>query len=278
MQPPSVSGRAAGPERERRRAVVVLGGIAALVILLLVGLVAFLLGGLDSDDDPDAGGPGGQPPAAAPLDEAGWDIAAQTELATRPMVQYPESAALPHALTPETAGPPIDLPEPGVTAGRLVAGGFPGTPEGAVAQLIELTRVGMAGADPDGYGRAYTEIAAPGAPAAEATFLYRDLQRFRSGTGLPRTGAVPELQFTWAPTSALIKGTTDDGRYAVVCVLGELVAGANGQSISGGAGDCQALRYLDGEWRISPGAPASRASLAWPGSIEAVNAGYRDVR
>lgn len=256
----------------------VLGGVAALIVVLLVGLVAFLLGALNGDSDSDAGAPAAQPSAAAPLDESGWDIAAQTDLATRPMLQFPESVALPHELTTQTAGPPIDLPEPGVTAGRLVAGGFPATPEGAVAQLIELTRVGMAGADPEGYGRAYNEIAAPGAPPAEASFLYRDLQRFRSGTGMPRSGAVPELHFAWTPTSALIKGTTDNGRYVVVCVLGELVAGANGQSISGGAGDCQALRYLDGEWRISPGAGAARASLAWPGSIEAVNAGYRDVR
>lgn len=272
-----MTGPGPAQDSERRRAVLVLGGVAALVILLLVGLVAFLLGALNGDSGSDAAPPG-PPSAATPRDEAGWDVAAQTELATRPMLQLPESAALPHPLTTQTAGPPIDLPEPGVTAGRLVAGGFPGTPEGAVAQLIELTRAGMAGADPDGYGRAYNEIAAPGAPPAEATFLHRDLQRFRSETGLPRTGAVPELQFAWTPTSALIKGTTDGGRYVVVCVLGELVAGANGQSISGGAGDCQGLRYLAGEWRISPGAGAARASLAWPGSIEAVNAGYRDVR
>lgn len=278
MQPPSVSGQAAGPERERRRAVVVLGGVAALIILLLVGLVAFLLGALNNDDDPEGTAPGVQPPpAAAPLDESGWDIAAQTELATRPMLELPEAAGFPHVLTSETAGPPIELPEPGVTADRVVAGGYPGTPEGAVAQLVELTRVGLEGGDPEGYRRAYEAVSLSDSPPPESTFLYRDLEGVRRGV-FPATGAVPGLLFTWTPTSALVKGTTDDGRYAVVCVLGELVAGANGQSIASGAGDCQAMRYVDGEWRISPGALAARASLAWPGSIEAVNAGYRDVR
>ncbi|MDN5920746.1 MAG: hypothetical protein L0I76_37530 [Pseudonocardia sp.] len=277
LQSGNPAGTATSPDRDRRRAVLVLGGIAALIIVLLVGLVAFLLGVGTDDPGPGAGAPPARPPATVPLDEGGWDVAAQTELATRPMLQLPESAALPHPLTTETAGPPIELPEPGNTAGQLVAGGFPGTPEGAVAQLIELTRVGLEGGDPEGYRLAYESVAAPGAPAVESTRIYRDLQQIRAGTGLPPSGAVAGLMFSWSPTSALIKGTTDDGRYVVACVLGELVTGLNGQAVSTGAGSCQALRRVDDQWRISPGAAASAASLAWPGTAEAVQAGYRDL-
>jgi len=277
LPPPAPPG-AALPGTARRRAALLLGGIAALIIALLIGLVAFLLGAGDGDDAPAAAGPSGASPATEVLGGQGWDVAAQTELATRPMLEFPQSAILPHALTSETAGPPIELPEPGVTAGRLVAGGFPGSPEGAVAQLVELTRVGFEGGDPEGYRRAYEAVSLPDSPPPESTLLYRDLENLRSGTPLPDTGAVPDLLFTWTPTSALVKGSTDDGRYVVACVLGELVVGTNGQSFAGGAGDCQAMRYVDGEWRISPGALAARASLAWPGTIEAVNAGYRDLR
>ena len=85
--------------------------------------------------------------------------------------------------------------------------------------------------------------------------------------------------FTWTPTSALIKGTTDGDRYAVVCVLGELVTGRNGQSISTGAGDCQAFRRVGERWRISPGR-GRRDRPRWPGrgAAEAVRVGYRAVR
>lgn len=266
---------------ERRRALLVLGGIAVLVVLLLVGLVVFLLG-LGGDDPAAQDGGQAQPPAAgAPPSgsdtDGGWDVEAQTELATQPMLELAESAALPHALTDEVAGPPITLPSPGASAGTVVPGGFPATEEGAIAQLVELTRIGLEGGDPDGYRLAYEEVAAPGAPPVESTRIYRDLQQVRAGTGLPRSGAVAGLVFTWNPTSALVKGSTDGGRYLVVCVLGELVTGRNGQSLSTGAGNCQAMRRIDDQWRISPGAAAAPATLAWPGTAEAVQAGYRDL-
>ncbi|MDN5933275.1 MAG: hypothetical protein L0I24_19785, partial [Pseudonocardia sp.] len=83
LQPGNPAGTATSPDRDRRRAVLVLGGIAALIIVLLVGLVAFLLGVATDDPGPGAGAPPAQPPATVPLDEGGWDVAAQTELATR---------------------------------------------------------------------------------------------------------------------------------------------------------------------------------------------------
>ena len=86
----------------------------------------------------------------------------------------------------------------------------------------------------------------------------------RARSGLPATGAVPGLTFTWTPGGGLIKGSTDRGRYVVACVIGQLDSGANGQILSTGAGDCQALRFVDGQWWISPGAAAVAAPLAWP--------------
>ena len=263
-----------------------LGGVAAVALLVPFGLLVALFAVGDEPIVPPAGekaptGPAhgalASPPSAEP-DVGGWDIAAQTALATRPMPGLPEEAALPHALTERTAGPPIVLPAPADPAQPLPVG-FPATVEGAIAQLAALTRAGLEGGDPQRYRHAYELIMLPGAPPAEAARLQRDLRRVRAGVfGLPPTGAVPGLEFTWIPTSALVKGTTDGGRYAVVCVLGELVSGRNGQSISTGAGDCQALRRVGDRWRISPGMAAAPASLAWPGTAEAVRIGFRAVR
>jgi hypothetical protein len=258
--------------------------VAAVVLFLPVGLIAALVAPADDRPGPPVREdvPSEPPPVSTsptqPMDHEEWDTVAQAELATRPMPQLPEVAALPHPLTDQVAGPPIVLPQPaGPSAPLPVA--FPSTVEGAVAQLAALTRVGLEGGDPERYRRAYESVTLPGAPAVETARLHRDLRRVRARVlGFPPTGPIAGLIFTWTPTSALVKGTTDGDRYAVVCVLGELVTGLNGQSISTGAGDCQAFRRAGQRWWISPGAAAAPATLAWPGSAEAVRAGYRAVR
>lgn len=255
-----------------------------MVLLLPVGLIAALVAVAgDRPWPPVPEGAPVEPPLVntvptGPAQEAGWDTIAQAELATRPMLRLPEASALPHPLTEKVAGPPIVLPQPAGPPEPLPVA-FPDTVEGAVAQLAALTQVGLEGGDPQRYRRAYESVTLPGAPGVETARLHRDLRRVRAGVlGFPPVGPIAGLIFTWTPTSALVKGTTDGDRYAVVCVLGELVAGLNGQSISTGAGDCQAFRRVGQRWWISPGAAAAPATLAWPGSAEAVLAGYRAVR
>ena len=261
----------AAPRASRRRAAVILTAAAAVVLALVVGLVAVLV-----PSTPTAAPLPGPAPAAPDAGGDGWDLAAQTELATRPMPSLPDGAALPQPLSADSAGPPIRLPSPDSRDG-LVPRGFPPTAEGALAQLAALTAAGLVNADPGAYAAAYTAVAAPGAPAVEATPLHRGLVEIRARSGLPATGAVPGLTFSWAPGGGLIKGSTDRGRYVVACVIGQLDSGAHGQILSTGAGDCQALRYVDGQWWISPGAAAAPAPLAWPGSAAAAQAGYRAV-
>jgi hypothetical protein len=263
----------------RRRALLTLGGITACALLLPVTVALTLFGVADDDPLAQPAREAPQPPAPTGDQNWGeWDVTAQTDLATRAMPHLPEAAAWPHVLAQESGGPPITLPAPGSIPG-VVPTGFPPTVEGAIAQLAALTRIGLAGGDPQQYRRAYESISLPGAPPVETTRLHRDLTRIRARVaGLPPSGPVAGMVFVWTPTSALVKGTTDGGRYAVVCVLGELVTGLNGRSVSSGAADCQALRRVDEQWRISPGAAAAPASVAWPGSAFAVRAGYRAVR
>jgi hypothetical protein len=271
------------PAGSRRRAAAVLAAAALAVLLAISAIVAVATRPTTLSPPAPSPLPAPSSPtapsssAAAAVD--GWDVAAQTELAARPMPVLPEAAALPHALSTSPAGPPIQLPAPTGRRGP-VPSGFPGTAEGALAQLVALTSAGLVGGDPQTYDTAHDAIAATGAPPANSTRLHRDLVAVRAQGGLPPTGAVPDVAFDWTPTSGLIKGSTDGGRYVVVCALGQLDVSAGGRTFSSGAGDCQAVRWVGGvgsQWQISPGTPAAPAPLAWPGSAEADQIGYREV-
>jgi hypothetical protein len=103
------------------------------------------------------------------------------------------------------------------------------------------------------------------------------LVNFRAAGGLPDTGPVSTLTVNYEITEGLVKGTTDSGRYAVACVLGDLTVQYQETTVSAGVGDCQAMRWTGTGWRISPGVLAAPAPCAWPGSLDAVEAGYREL-
>jgi hypothetical protein len=75
----------------------------------------------------------------------------------------------------------------------------------------------------------------------------------------------------------MVKGTTGDGSYTVACVLGEFVADHDGRVVTAGWGNCLPMRLVGGEWRIASGPTAALAPSAWPGSNEAVTAGWREI-
>ncbi|GAY13164.1 hypothetical protein [Pseudonocardia sp. N23] len=243
--------------RVRRRGGLLVATLWVLASLLLLGLVSLLLG-------LGAPGPG---PAPAPGVDQSWDAAAETALATRPMPRLPDAAAQPHTLSTRAPDGWITVPAPS-----------DGSPGGALARLTEFTRAGLLGADPQAYELAYGAVAEPGAPQVESTVMHRGLTRIRAAAGLPRTGTVADLSMTFTPLAGLVKGTADGGRYAVVCVLGQVDVVANGVPISSGGADCQAMRRVGDQWRISPGAQAAAATVAWPGSDEALDAGYLPLR
>ncbi|MFB9686163.1 hypothetical protein [Amycolatopsis plumensis] len=216
--------------------------------------------------------PGVAPTATptAPVDEA-------TALASRPMLTLPPEAALPHAFTTATAGPPITVPRPAPLADRVISDGFPASAEGALGWLTDFNEVALRGGDPATYLRAYVESALPHAPAPQGSGLYALLTSFRDRAGIRPGELKPGLTVTYEVTQGLIKGTADAGRFAVVCTLGQLSFDYQGQATSMGIGDCQALRWTGTAWRIAPGSRAAYATCAWPGSIESVTAGYRPL-
>ncbi|MGH4007000.1 MAG: hypothetical protein ACRDTH_02310 [Pseudonocardiaceae bacterium] len=263
-------------DRARRRAGLTLLGIIAAVAALIGALAAVVIAHYATGPASAPGtsrGTAPAPPTTSDEDPA----AARDALASRPMLQLPPQAAQPQVMTTQIAGPAITLPQPTLTGGRWIPGGFPATAEGALAQLQALNETGMNGGDPQVYARAYRELSLPGAPDPGSTGLSSVLTSFRSHAGLPDTGTVPELGVIYQITHGLVKGSTDAGRYTVVCVLGQLSVDYQGRTISAGVGDCQAMRWTGTDWRISPGALAAPASSAWPGSADALKAGYRGL-
>lgn len=212
------------------------------------------------------------------VNSGGWDVAGQWALAGAPMVVLPAVAAQPQPMTTERAGDPITVPPATQAAGRWIPGGFPDTPEGALGQLAALDETAMRGGDPATYALGYRDLALLGAPPAEATGLSSLLRSMRASAGLDPAGAVPELTANYQVTQGQIKGTTDGGRFVVACVLGQFSVDYRGKTLTVGVGDCQALRQVEGNWRISPGPVPVAAPSAWPGSPDAVRAGYRDLK
>ncbi|HET6285793.1 MAG TPA: hypothetical protein VFG15_03450 [Amycolatopsis sp.] len=180
-------------------------------------------------------------------------------------------------MTSAIAGPPVLVPTTSVTAGRWIPGGFPRTPEGALGQLKALDETTMTTADPQVYAQGFREISEPGAPDPGSTGLVSLLTNLRSRARLPDTGPVPGLSASYEITHGQVKGVTSGGSFAVVCVLGQFSVGVNGQLVSAGVGDCQAMRWTGAQWRIASGALAAPAPSAWPGSADAVKAGYREL-
>ncbi|OLM28404.1 hypothetical protein Ae717Ps2_6463c [Pseudonocardia sp. Ae717_Ps2] len=273
------SSSSAGREPNRRRGYVIAAGVGALAVLLAAGLVYTIAGWLGGRDDEPAPVPA-PPPVAAGVETREW--ASEQELADAPMLALPDAAGQPHTLTTETAGPPITLPAPGRVVGVPFPDSFPATPEGAIAQLVAMSAAGMLGGDPADYARAHDSITeAADAPRGNRALFSVVLTNFRKNAGLPAHGPKPGLSVSWVPRAAQIKGTVGD-RFVVACVLGEFVADYYGRVASAGMGDCQSMRRVqvaDGseQWRIARAMRPEQAPSPWPGTAEAVAAGYRDL-
>jgi hypothetical protein len=268
----------------RARAVTKLavGAVSVVAVLFAVAAItAIALNGngthaTATPPNPTAGGTPQQTPGTPPGEGGTWDVTAEDTLAGQAMVEFSVETTQPHTLSTRTAGAAITLPAATVRTGA-VPGGFPHTPEGALAQLKALDETGMQGLDPDAYDLAWHELALPGAPASSAVGLVRAASGTRSAAGLDATGPIDGMTSTYQVDAGLIKGTADNGNFVVPCVLGELSVITANSARRAGLGDCQALRWVDGRWRISPTALPSVAACAWPGTEEAVTAGYRAV-
>ena len=260
----------------RAKVITALGVFALVLVAVIIGLI--WAGHQSSPAGSDAGAApsdAATPPAAAgsggPAAPGGWDVAAETALATRLMRQFPDTASMPQTLAPSGL-PVIDVPDPTRTNNSGVGEGFPATPEGAIGQLAALEVVGLADLNPDTYNAVYRSVSLPGAPDPAATPLGVQVDKVYSQVVLQGSTGQP-ISSRWQLAGAQVKGVTSGGRSVVVCVAGELQL-AQVNSAQTGTGDCQAMRWTGSDWRIAPVPVASAAPVTWPGSPAFVQAGY----
>ena len=249
--------------------------VAALTTALLAGLLYTVVGALSGDtgatEDVPAGNPAVQPEASASLAET-TAPEPRDELAAAPMLQLAPSAARPQPLVTETAGPPIPLPTATDDA-DIVPSGFPRTPEGALAQLAAIDTLALRDLDLDQLQRVYDWAALPGAvPFAEWTPAVAATAAL-AGAGTVEASA--DLASTFTPVAGQIKGVVGKD-FVVACVLGEWQVSYREISRAG-AGDCQRMVWTQGRWWIGPGDQPAYAPSAWPGSADAVRAGWRTL-
>jgi hypothetical protein len=272
----SASTRTGSRSRAVRKLAV--AAVVIFVVLFVVAAVAAVAlnggtGGGTTSPTAGATAAGGAPTADPTSGTGSWDSATEQRIAGQVMPQFPVTAAQPHELATTSGGPPLLIPAATVTSGAVPTG-FPRTPQGALAQLKALNEAGMAGMDPSTYATAYTAVAAPGAPDPATSILARVASGSRHKGALPDTGPVPGLSASYQVSAGLIKGSGDDGNFVVPCALGVLTVVTAKSSVRVAIGDCQAMRWIDGQWRMSPTAAPTLAPATWPGTTEAQTAGY----
>jgi hypothetical protein len=261
----------------RARAVLVLVFIAVVVIGVIAGLVLVLADQFAGHTTGHAaGGPtshattrGSVSPPANP--DSGK--AARDALAKTPMMSLPESDANPQPLAASDPNPPLAIPAATTTAhagGTSVPTGFPHTPEGALAQLTAIDEAAISGADTTRLRQVHQWASMPGAVSLPDWNLWHLLNGLSGEVGGDATS-------TYQVSEGIVKGSVGDD-YAVVCVLGEWDVTAGGQTVRRGIGDCQRMAFTGGQWRIGPGSQPAYAPSAWPGSPDAVRAGWREVK
>ncbi len=250
---------------------------AAIAVALLAGLLYAVLATIG---DTRSGTTSQRPVAFEPSASAGASGAIgsstveQDALAARPMLQLPASAANPQPLVSATAGPPISLPA-ATDSTQLVPTGFPHTPEGALAQLAAIDTMALRDANPAQVRAVHDWAAAPGAVDIAHWNMTVAVTAVLTGAGQPAGAA--DVRSTFTPLAGQIKGSLGPD-FAVVCVLGEWSVTYRSASQAGaGAGDCQRMVWSAGRWRIGPGPQPAYAPSAWPGSADAVRAGWRSL-
>lgn len=254
------------------RAWLALAVIGLLLIVVVSGIVFTVASSLATGQSHPRGDPraaGRSSPAAS---TATSSVNVQDELAARPMPQLPASASRPQPLAAGSAPPPLATPSATQQSG-LVPTGFPRTPEGALAQLAAVDSVALRDLTPNQLAAVHTWAALPGAVALTDWTPYVAATAALEAAGLPQGSA--DLTSTFTPVEGLIKGTAGTD-FAVVCVLGEWQVTYRATSRAGAA-DCQRMVWSQGRWHIGPGAQPAYGPSAWPGSADAVRAGWRGL-
>jgi hypothetical protein len=259
-------------QASRSRAVAILVFVAVVVVALAIGL-AYLVSGGSRSTGPGASGAPASSPTATGVD----NTSAEDELANRPMLTLPISAAQPQPMVSDVAGPPIEVPASTskiVPGGPPVATGFPHTPEGALGQLAAIDEAALSTTDLGRVHEVYAWAALSGAVDENQWSPHHGIATLIDHLG--GTAKAMQAHATFQVVEGQIKGTVGPN-FVVVCVLGEMDVTA-ASSARAGVGDCQRMVWREGRWWIGPGSQPAYAPSAWPGSADAVRAGWRELK
>ena len=263
---------AAQGQASRSRAVVILVFVAVVVVALAIGLVYLVTGGDSRSTAPGATATPASSPTSAGVDNA----SAEDELANRPMLTLPISAAQPQPVVSDVAGPPIEVPASTskiVPGGPPVPTGFPHTPEGALGQLAAIDEAALSTTDLGRVHEVYAWSALSGAVDEDQWSPHYAIATLIDRLG--GTAKAMQAHATFQVVEGQIKGTVGPN-FVVACVLGEMDVTAV-SSARAGIGDCQRMVWHEGRWRIGSGSQPAYAPSAWPGSADAVRAGWREL-
>ena len=275
----------------RRRLLAILAVATTSAVLLLTGLgYAIHLALTPAEQIPPSPVElthGNPPSGIRTSDTPAADLSAderRDRIAAAPMPPAPPADAEPAPPATELADP-ITVPSATMAGPAMVPSGFPQTPEGAVAQLAAIeTTVLQAMSIPVAHA-VHEQWALPGGTGAGEWSLTGHVRSF---LGAARMGAERDLRTVVmaTPAGALVKGT-DGPDWVLACVLLEVRAVIESEARIG-YGHCERMQWqsigtdgpnqtgtVGGRWMIAPGDPPAVAPSTWPGSAQAIAAGWK---
>jgi len=184
---------------------------------------------------------------------------------------------MPGRLTTEGTGR-IRLPVATAKGPGDVSTGFPRTPEGALAQLVELDQTVLSGMSLPHAQLVAEQWIATGGPAADEWSVVRAVGEILTGSGQPAQGTA--LQVVVEPVMGAFRvgdGLSDraNARDTVTPCVDFVIALPEFASEQIAAADCQRMTWVGGRWVIAPGAEEPAPESLWPGSSASVEAGWQ---
>lgn len=250
------------PERLR----VVLGAIVVVAVLLLAGLIFWIVRAVSGPDTPV------EATRTAPTQVSGQQ--ARDQVAAEPMLQVDPVDAREGKVSPSPADT-VRVPAATKVGPADVPTGFPHTPEGAIGQLAAISRVVTEGMSIPQAAAVHRQWALPGAPEATQWRLVENVRVFLGSAGVSGQDAGTAAAMTVTPVAAQVKGRDGDD-WVLACVLFDVTAVVE-QEARTGWGHCERMQWDTSSraWKIAPGEQPAVAPSTWPGSVKAVEAGWR---
>ncbi len=251
----------------RRRLAWLLAGAAAVGAVLLTGLVYMLVSLLApaATDEPSV------TKRVDLLREDSGDVRGdeyRDALAAEPMMSTRESDLSPQPPAAEQAEV-LEAPTSTATGDVDIATGFPHTPEGAVAQLMEISQRVVTSMSLE-HARLVWESWAADPEGFESWGLTEAIGSFHQAAGTVEND--PTVSVRVIPAGGQIKGTDGPG-WVLSCVHLDVTISVARQTRFG-YGHCDRMQWTGERWIIAAGEPPAVAPSTWPGSERSVEAGW----